>query len=89
MGTGTSYYSIVLRRYSSVSAKEIMTKDNSSKATTGPVTVQQGCDMPNDIKSERPNVYPYSNDTTGSIIVLCRYGPMTGPIIELRIYGPV
>ena len=66
-----------------------MPEDTCSKDMTGRIIVQQGCDRPNDIKAERPNVLPYSKDMTGPIIVLRRHGPMTGPIIVLRRYGPV
>ena len=54
-----------------------------------PNYLQQVCDRPNYIKAERPNVCPYINSMTGTIIVLCIYGPMTGQIIVLHRYGPV
>ena len=56
---------------------------------TGPSIVQQGYDRPNYVKAEWSNVWPYSKAIKGQIILLCRYGPMTGPIIVLHIYGPV
>ena len=43
---------------------------------TGPIIVQKGCDGPNEIKAERPNVWP-------------NIKAITGPIIVLRIYGLV
>ena len=46
-----------------------MPEDTCSKDMTGRIIVQQGCDRPNDIKAERPNVLPYSKDMTGPIIV--------------------
>ena len=67
----------------------IIPRDMYSKAITGPIMVQQGCDRPNDIKSKRPNVWAYSKAMIGPIIVLCRYGPMTVPMILLCRYGPV
>ena len=56
---------------------------------TGPIIVQQVYNGPNDIKAERPNVWPYSKANTGPIIVLCRYVPMAGPIIILHRYSVV
>ena len=89
MGTGTSYHSIVLRRYSPVRAMGIMPEDTCRKDMKGLIVVQQGYDRLNDIKAERPNVWPYSKDMTGPIIIICRYGPMKGTIIVLCRYGPV
>ena len=54
----------------------IMPKDTCSKAMTGPIIAQQGCDRPNDIKAERPNVWPYINAMTFPIIVLRGYCPV-------------
>ena len=51
VGAGTSYHSIVLRRYTQVRATGIMTKDTCRKDMAGPIIVQQGCDGPNVIKS--------------------------------------
>ena len=51
-------------------------KDMCSKATIGPIIVQQGCDRLNDINSERPNVWPNSKAMTIPIIVLHRYVPV-------------
>ena len=89
MGTGTSYHSIILHRYSPVRVTGIIPEDTCRKDMPGPVIVKQGCDRPNDIKAKQPNVWPYSKAMTGPIIVLCRYGHTTGPIIVLRIYVPV
>ena len=89
VGTVMRYHSIVLRRYSPVHATGIMPEDACSKDKTGPIIVKQGCDRPNDIKSERPNVWLYSKAVTGPMIVLCRYGPITVPIAVLHKYGPV
>ena len=87
--TGTRYHSIVLGRYSPVRSKGIMPKDTCRNAMTGPIIAQQGYYRPNDIKSERPNFWTYIKAAIVPISVLCRYGPMTGPIIVLRRYGPV
>ena len=89
VGTGTSYHGIVLHRYSPVRATGITPEDTCSKAMKIPIIVQQGCNRPNDIKAERPNVWPYRKAMTGPIIVLCRYDPMMGPIIILHRYDPV
>ena len=89
MGTGTSYHSIVLRRYSPVHAKWIMPKGTCRKAMGGQIIVQQGYERLNDMKAERTNVWPYRKAMTGPIIILCRYGPMTVPIIVLHRYGPL
>ena len=76
VGTGTRYRSIVLCRYSPVRATGIIPEDTCSKAMTGPIIVQQGFDRQNDIKAERPNVWPNRKAITGPIIVLHRYGPV-------------
>ena len=54
----------------------IIPEDTCDKAMAGSIIVQQGCDRMNDIKAERPNVWPYSKATTGPIIVLRRYDPV-------------
>ena len=66
-----------------------MPKETCRKAMTGPIILQRGYDRPNGIKAECPNFWPYSKAVEGPIIVICRYDPMTGPIIVLRIYGTV
>ena len=76
VGTGTSYYIIVIRRYSPVRATGIMPEDTCSKAITGPIVVQQDCDRPNYIKSKRPDVWPNIKAITGPIILLRRYVPV-------------
>ena len=54
----------------------LMPKDTFTKAITGPIILQQGCDNPNDIKSEKANVWPNIKAMTGPIIVICRYGAL-------------
>ena len=78
------YHSIVLRRYNLVHATGIMPEYTCRKAITGLIIVQQGYDRPNEIKAERPNVWPYIMAMIVPTIVLCIYGPMAGPIIILR-----
>ena len=53
-----------------------MPKDTCSKSMTVPIVVQQGCDRPNYIKSELPNVWPNKKAMTGPIILLRRYRPV-------------
>ena len=76
VGTGTIYLIIVLCRYIPVLATGIIPKDTCSKAMTDPIIVQQGCDRANDIKAERPNIWPNKKARIGPIIVLRRYGPV-------------
>ena len=47
-----------------------------SNDMTGPIIVQQGCDMPNNIKAKRKKIYPNSEAITGPVIVLRTYGPL-------------